>query len=194
MKAVPSNDAYREPLVFLCIKLVRPDLTTPWGIHVSHHDRRFLGVGYVNDAAPVRTIWAWATTSPMSGLLNVTDEQVIYSLFERQRLHSNSPNCIQSGDFILSVSGRPISSFASLSDIANHMKQTTSMVIVVVRHRVSTEIAQRTLREGKPATDVTNVAFHYLLPILYHSPSAMALLFPQRAPVPRKPPPPVGGL
>ena len=178
-----------QPLIFLAFKLERYCVTAPWGIHVSHHAGSFLGVGHVSDSVPVHTSWGWATSSPISGtLLNIPDERVVRSVFESQTLHSSSLLNLQEGDFILSVAGRPISSFVSLSDVANHMKQATSLLIIAVRHRVSSKVAKCALQEGKNATEISDTAFWHIMPILYH---LATWLFPKGVPVYGRQPDPV---
>ncbi len=169
---------YHFPCQFLCFRLDRESLETPWGIHVSHHDGRFLGVGSVHDSVAARTSWAWATTSAISAeLLNVKDEHSIRNIFASLPFHPSTMLQLQIGDFILSVSGHPVSSFASLVEIARFMTQVKSLTIIVLRHRIPSDMAQFAFCQGKSVTEITNLAFQSLMPVLYRSPNTVARLF-----------------
>ena len=174
-----SADLYHVPCQFLCFRLDRDSLDTPWGIHVSYHDGKFLGVGSVHESVAARTSWAWATTNSISAaLLNVKDENSIRTIFASLPFHPSSLLQLEIGDFILSVSGHPVSSFASLQEIARFMTQVKSLTIIVLRHRVPSDIAQFATRQGKAATEITNLAYQSLIPVLYRSPNAaVARLF-----------------
>lgn len=173
---------YEDPLVFLCFVLKRDSTNTPWGIHVSLNGRNFLGIGQVNDAISTKTIWARATCAPppTSFLLSSTSERVIHSLFQHTPPDSGTPLCLQAGDFILSVSGHPVSIFDSLAAISSHMTRSTELTVVAVRHRVSSEVARLAVCEGRNGMEVTTKAFRQLLPILQRASNGVSCLVRKR--------------
>lgn len=175
-----------HPLIYTGFKLQRESTKEPWGIHVSHPERCFLVVNHVSHTARSRTHWGWATVTPISGMLMAsTDERISRTFFESQPLHSSSVLHLERGDVIISIDGRPISFFASLSDIADYMKKTTTLFIIALRHQQAQEAARITPNQGKDATyvrdwahHVSNAALQYILPLLYNTPNVANLLFP----------------
>jgi hypothetical protein len=116
-----------------------------------------------------------------------TDENFNRKFFESQPLHSSSMLNLEPGDVIISIDGRPISSFASLSDIVHYMKRTMSLFVIALRHQLAQEAAQTAWKQGQDGADmrdwphrVSNAALQYILPLLYNAPNVASLLFPDQ--------------
>jgi hypothetical protein len=114
-----------------------------------------------------------------------TDENFNRAFFESQALHSSSMLSLELGDMITSIDGRPISSFASLSDIAHYMRGTTSLFVIALRHQQAQEAAQTEWKQGKDGTNVRDwphrvsiAALQHILPLLCDAPNVPSLLFP----------------
>ena len=186
-QASPSRTSPpQQPLVYLGFKLHRESVKESWGLHVTFLDKWFLGVGHVRDVAPSRSQqWAWATSSPISGALLTAGHEDVQNFFEMQPLHSSCFLHLQPGDMILSLDGKPISSFKSMADITTFLKQATTLSIIAIRHEDASQIAQAAWNQGTDAMDirdrslyVSDVAFRCMIPLVHDTPGLVNVLFP----------------
>mmetsp|Transcript_2127 Transcript_2127/g.3252 ORF Transcript_2127/g.3252 Transcript_2127/m.3252 type:complete len:937 (-) Transcript_2127:1800-4610(-) len=143
---IESEEDIHKPLwSYLGITLKRPDNDRPWGMSVSLFDNTYLVLGHVNhEITKDSTVWSRIISIPPP------PRTVFYTHQNSNRFRSdlehlssvqNVTPCMLPGDIVLSINGRSIPSFVSMSAVTQYLRESNEISMVLSRHRVASKEA-----------------------------------------------------